>query len=182
MTDPTASKSEFATLCNVDKSRVSHWIKNGTLSGDAIVGTGRSARIHIEIGMAQVAARRDLAQALGNGRKTRVDARPSAPTPSAPADGAGPDDDPNYELERALLTRENRIAREMSNAVKKGDLIPSAAVEARYANLTTTIRSRMLTVSARVKEALPKLTASDVATVDAVVRAVLTEASRADFA
>ena len=179
------TRAAFAAHCNVTPTAVGHWIRDRILRGSALVGTGRSMKIDVKLGMAQVAARRDASQALGNGRKTAVRPVPSAARPASRANerhGADADENADYERERALLTRENRIAREMSNAVKKGDLIPSAAVETRYANFTTTIRSRMLTVPARVKEALPKLTASDVAAVDAVVRAVLTEASRADLA
>lgn len=50
--------------------RVSQWISEGKLSGDAIVGTGRSARIDESLACAQLEARLDASQREANGRRT----------------------------------------------------------------------------------------------------------------
>ena len=73
------SKSDFATLCNVDKSRISHWIKDGRISGAALSGTGRTARIVVDVAQAQLKARLDPYQMLatGNGAKTTLTAKPA---------------------------------------------------------------------------------------------------------
>lgn len=83
------SKSAFARLCNVQPSAVSNWIANGILSGEAIVGEGRTARINVDVARVQVNQRRDIGQALGNGLKVRLrpEAAATVPAPSpAPAE------------------------------------------------------------------------------------------------
>ncbi|QRE78254.1 hypothetical protein [Methylobacterium aquaticum] len=76
------SKSAFARLCNVQPSAVSNWIANGILSGEAIVGEGRTARINVDVARVQVNQRRDIGQALGNGLKVRLRPEATAPAPS----------------------------------------------------------------------------------------------------
>lgn len=78
-TPATVSKAEFAALCNVDRSRVSHWIRDGRISGAALSGSGRSARIIVEVAQKQLRGNLDPYQMLpgGNGAKTRLD----VPTP-----------------------------------------------------------------------------------------------------
>lgn len=67
------TKSEFANLCNVSAARVSQWIGEGKISGNALIGEGRKARVNVEIALQQVGIRRDVGQAFGNGLKTRLD-------------------------------------------------------------------------------------------------------------
>lgn len=79
------SKSEFATLCNVSAGRVSQWIKEGKITGEAIVGAGQRARIRRSIAQAQLQSRLDTNQRFGlNGLSTRLAPTPS-PTTIAPA-------------------------------------------------------------------------------------------------
>ncbi len=49
----------------------------GIISGDALVGKGRNAGVRLEFAKRQIATRRDVAQALGNGASTRL-----TPTPA----------------------------------------------------------------------------------------------------
>jgi len=56
------SKSEFATRCGVTAARVSQWISEGKIDGDAIVGEGRSAVIDADLATAQLKQRLDPAQ------------------------------------------------------------------------------------------------------------------------
>lgn len=77
-TPATCTKAEFATLCNVAPSRVSHWIRDGRINGAALVGTGRAARIDVAVAQKQLRGRLDAYQMLpgGNGAGTKLDARP----------------------------------------------------------------------------------------------------------
>lgn len=72
MANQIVSKGDFAKLCNVSPGRVTQWITEGKISGEAIVGEGRSAKINAEIARQQVGLRRDIGQATGNGLKTRI--------------------------------------------------------------------------------------------------------------
>lgn len=136
MSNPGAivSKSEFAKICGVVPGRVTQWIKEGKISGPALVGEGRSAKIRVEVALGQLKLRRDVGQALGNGLATRLEI-PAAFVPararaaeiegdvgedrgdeSDPDGSWGPDgasDDIDRKLKRAKLEaaeRDNRIA------------------------------------------------------------------------
>lgn len=67
------SKGDFAKEISVSAARVSQYIKDGVIDGDALVGQGRFARINVAVAKQQIAARRHVGQALGNGLTTRVD-------------------------------------------------------------------------------------------------------------
>ena len=68
--DGTASKGEFARMCNVTPGRLSQWLAEGKITGDAIVGEGRMARIDIAKARAQLNIKLDMSQRLGNGIDT----------------------------------------------------------------------------------------------------------------
>ncbi|PWB89894.1 hypothetical protein C5688_13725 [Methylocystis sp. MitZ-2018] len=55
----TMRKSEFAKSHGVSPGRVSQWLSEGLISGDAIVGVGRSARIVVKIANEQLRERLD---------------------------------------------------------------------------------------------------------------------------
>lgn len=57
-------KSTFAKLRGVSPGRVSQWLADGLISGDAIVGDGRSARIVVEIANEQLRERLDQTRRL----------------------------------------------------------------------------------------------------------------------
>lgn len=78
-------KSDFARRCNVTPGRVSQWISEGKLTGAALVGEGRSARIDVTEAMRQLGDRLDLTQRLGlNGITTRIDAPAVSPLAATP--------------------------------------------------------------------------------------------------
>ena len=81
------SKGEFATICNVTPGRVSQWLAQGHLTGDAIVGDGRNARIRVKVAQSQLRTRRDVGQTLSNGLGTNV-----RPPPPAQGDMLRPKD------------------------------------------------------------------------------------------
>jgi hypothetical protein len=59
------TKSQFADMSNVGRPRVSQWIGEGKISGDAIVGTGRRAMIDVEKARRQLRERLDSDKMCG---------------------------------------------------------------------------------------------------------------------
>ncbi len=79
--DQIVSKAEFARLRNVSRGRVSQWIGEEKISGEALVGKGRDAKIRVAVAVAQLRRRLDVSQSTGlNGLDTDL----SAPASSAP--------------------------------------------------------------------------------------------------
>lgn len=89
----TVTKAEFAALCKVDKTRVSHWIREGKLKGKALIGNGRNARIDVEEAQRQLRITLDSGQRLGNGLGTKLNRKPTFDSVIDPdrsdAEGAG---------------------------------------------------------------------------------------------
>lgn len=114
------SKGQFAVLCNVTPGRVSQWISEGKLHGEALVGEGRSAKINVDLGRAQVKASRDVDQAhSGNGLATRLDSdTPRAP--GLPLTNTVTDQIAEQRLE--LLKRQNR-EKETEEYARLGQLV-----------------------------------------------------------
>lgn len=81
--EPTLSKAEFAALIGVTPGRVSQYIADQKISGEALIGAGRAAQIHVETALQQLRARLDRAQMSGNGKFTMLGATPPAVTISA---------------------------------------------------------------------------------------------------
>lgn len=72
---PTLTKGEFAKLINVSPGRISQYIASGQIGGDALEGTGRSARIIVEKAKRHLNTRLDVSQRVGlNGLATKVGA------------------------------------------------------------------------------------------------------------
>lgn len=78
-------KGQFATLCGVSAGRVSQWISEGKIGGDALVGEGRTARIRVSVAQDQLQRRLDIGQRLGNGISTRLDVAPAQAGPESAA-------------------------------------------------------------------------------------------------
>jgi hypothetical protein len=74
------SKGAFAGMINVSAGRISQYISEGKLSGDALVGQGRFAKINVAVAREQLRRHLDVGQMLGNGIDTRLT---SAATSSA---------------------------------------------------------------------------------------------------
>lgn len=66
------SKTEFARRRNVTKARLSQWIKAGKISGAAIVGTGRNAKIDEALACRQLDETLDIDRRFGSGLKTNL--------------------------------------------------------------------------------------------------------------
>jgi len=75
------SKSQFAKIINVHRSRISHHIADGKIDGAAIVGTGRKSLIDVDVAIRQLQLRLDDNQMCGlNGLSTNL----SPPKPPVP--------------------------------------------------------------------------------------------------
>jgi hypothetical protein len=69
MLDEIVTKSRFAAIAGVSRVRVSQYLAEGKIRGDALVGTGRKARIRVATAMQQLKRNLDPVQHLGaNGR------------------------------------------------------------------------------------------------------------------
>jgi hypothetical protein len=68
----SVKKGEFARLINVSPGRVSQYLAEGKIHGAAIEGTGRDARIVVDVAKAQLQETLDARQMLGNGASTRL--------------------------------------------------------------------------------------------------------------
>lgn len=146
--DDVVTKGEFARRCNVTPGRVSQWISEKKISGDAIVGEGREARIRESVAKAQLRLRRDVGQGLGNGLGTRLTPAGPAPQaalqPSPPAAPSEPGDPIEEQIKRQRLEqyqRQNRKAAE-DEALRAGLLTAADDASAQMAR----IASQLLTV------------------------------------
>jgi hypothetical protein len=67
------SKGGYARLRGVSAARVSQWLSEGKINGEALVGDGRNAQIRIDVADAQLRVRLDPKQRFGlNGLATRL--------------------------------------------------------------------------------------------------------------
>jgi hypothetical protein len=108
MANQIVSKGDFAKLCNVSPGRVTQWITEGKITGEAIVGEGRSAKINAGIAQRQVGLRRDIGQSTGNGLATRL-----TPRAAKREDASKPDltDEITEEIRRQKLESIRRVNR-----------------------------------------------------------------------
>ncbi|MBG6211531.1 hypothetical protein IWQ49_006219 [Labrenzia sp. EL_126] len=76
------TKGEFAKFINVSRSRVSQYIAEGKIYGDALVGTGRGAKINRPIAQEQLRRVLHIGQMIGNGLETNLTGlgQPAEPT------------------------------------------------------------------------------------------------------
>jgi phage terminase Nu1 subunit (DNA packaging protein) len=86
------------------------------------------------------------------------------------ADG-GAGDAPN---ERVRLAAAQADAQELKNQIARGKLVSSADVESEWAAIALACRDAILATPARIRAALPHLTAFDIETIDGHLREALT--------
>lgn len=135
------TKSEFARRRNVSPARVTQWIEEGKIHGDALIGEGRAAKIVEAIAIAQLNEKLDVGQRFGNGLATRLDlpAPVAAPVAAAAAVAAPPvaqrDDQPVIDSVEKQIARERLEALQRQNragaieeAERAGRLTDSEAV------------------------------------------------------
>ena len=83
------SKSAFAEEVGVTPGRVSQWISAGQIHGEALVGSGRKARILVDIAKAQLQSKLDAGHRVRAGKRAQLDGsftlQPTSPAnPSRP--------------------------------------------------------------------------------------------------
>lgn len=83
---------------------------------------------------------------------------------------------PSGSAERARLAREQADAVALKNAVARGALLEAAAVEREWTSTFAGVRAGVLAASSRIGSRLPHLSLTDLAEIEAELRAVLTEA------
>jgi len=76
------TKAEFAKYINVSRSRVSQYIAEGKIYGDALVGWGRGSRINRPIAQEQLRKALNIGQMLGNGLETQLAGSPQPAEPT----------------------------------------------------------------------------------------------------
>lgn len=79
------------------------------------------------------------------------------------------------ESHKERLLREQADHAAIKNAIIRRDYVKATDVEARWADILRRLRSTILAVPSRVRQACPNLTAHDVAAFDAELRAALEE-------
>lgn len=118
------NKSSFADLCHVSPARVSQWIADKKLFGEALVGEGRHARVRVTVACAQLKRTLDLSQRLGdNGISTKLDGvadllpQPALP-PNSPFSSPDTIEDQFKREKLESVTRANRrAAREEAESI-----------------------------------------------------------------
>lgn len=106
-TAQTLSKSEFAGRVGLSRARVSQLLTEGKISGDALEGEGRSARIVVDRALQQLKINLDVAQHAGMNGKAQLGK-------GAPAlRQAAPDDDETSQIRAEKLRQAQLITTRM---------------------------------------------------------------------
>uniref|UniRef100_UPI003BAA13C9 hypothetical protein n=1 Tax=Stappia sp. TaxID=1870903 RepID=UPI003BAA13C9 len=157
--DRAVSAAEFARLRGVHRSQVTRYVKDGKISGDALVPSGRGVKIRVKLAMAQLRERLDIGQQIGNGIDARTslegeegDGRPGAEPVqsegalfadgrevpgSRAAPGRGPSIEEQIKRERLRSVQfANRKAAEEEEA-RKGRLMETDAAQAKMTGLVS---------------------------------------------
>ncbi len=112
------SKGQFAVLTNVSKGRVSQWIAEGKIDGDALDGEGRDAKVRVPIALAQLKKRLNIDQRFGNGLGARLDLRLVSPRTTNRAGRSGTASAATVE-EKIALERLEQLQRNNRQAAKE---------------------------------------------------------------
>ena len=108
MTEDIVTKGRFAVLAGVSRARVSQYLTDGQISGEAIVGSGHRARIRVAVAMEQLRRNLDASQHLGANGRARV--------ASGGDDGTVEDAIKRARLEQLSLANEHARAVREANA------------------------------------------------------------------
>lgn len=145
------SKSQFAKAMKISPGRVSQLINSGLpVEADGKIDVARG-RIWIQ---ENVDANRSAAQ-------KQHELGFDLPGPSTVA------------AERLRLVKEQADHAALKNQIARRELVPAHEVEREWASVFRKVRAGVLSVPSRIRQALPHLTAHDVAAIDAEIRRVL---------
>jgi hypothetical protein len=128
------SKSAFAELTGVTPGRVSQWLSANQIHGDALVGSGRTARIRPTVAIEQLRLRLDVGHRVRANTRAELNPVIAPPAPAvtdAPAPRVGSDVERQIQLERLETAR--RTNRKMAEE--------EAARSGRYTRAAETSRS-----------------------------------------
>jgi hypothetical protein len=93
---------------------------------------------------------------------------PATMQPPAVADAA-----PTLAASRARLERARAEKAEIELASMRGEVMPTAQIEAQWIELITRTQTKLLGIPSKMKSTLPHLTRADVATIDKLIREAL---------
>jgi phage terminase Nu1 subunit (DNA packaging protein) len=114
------SKTEFARSVGVSPARVSQWLRDGTVSQEALLGHGRHARVKVDLALEMLRNRLDLARSATSSRGRTKLGSPDEKSGLTTARTK------TSNLQAALL--QMRLARELGDVIPKG--AATAAIEA----------------------------------------------------
>src|ERR1019366_8857667 len=115
MTD-ILSKGNFAALVHVSPSRVSQWLRQQKIFGNALVGDGRFARIRVSVAIDQLKQNLDITQRLGANARARFDDRGSTSEDNSDAVSPGTIENDIKVQRLQQLELANSMAREIKAA------------------------------------------------------------------
>lgn len=104
--DRAVSAAEFARLRGVHRSQVTRYVKDGKISGDALVPSGRGVKIRVRLAMAQLRERLDIGQQIGNGIDARTSLEGEAGGGRTDAEGERPEASLFAGAGQSLVSRE----------------------------------------------------------------------------
>lgn len=154
------TKTEYAAYRGVTPAALSQWLSKGRLTGAAIVGQGRNARINVRLADQQLANTLDLGQQFARGGQpdtarlpppapinddepaenlfTAASRRPAQPAPQVPADGGLGDtlaNDPGkrFNAAKAEIAEMDLADRKEKQLAKRGTYILTTEARATFA-------------------------------------------------
>jgi hypothetical protein len=134
------TKTVFASICGVSAARVSQWLSDGKLTGEAIVGHGLRARIRVDVARAQLKRRLDVNQRLAT--RAKLD--------GPGADEAQPIED-GIKTERLLQLRHFNQRASEEAALRAGVYVKAADVQQQFgavaARLMTAFEASFMPIS-----------------------------------
>lgn len=151
--EASVSKGEFAAIIGVSPGRVSQYLAEGKISSAALVGSGRNAKIDVERAKADLRLTLDVAQRLGNGIETRIDAAPVTVAAGETAVSVGPAHQApsgpspialtgiDHEIKQQKLEQIRRANRNgaIADAQARGQLIETEAARAEMARVASSM-------------------------------------------
>ncbi|WP_414833586.1 DNA packaging protein [Afifella sp. YEN Y35] len=153
----TLRKSDFAKTIGVSAGRVSQMVRDG-------LPVEADGRIDVARGRLWVRDNVDPRRAAAQAAQGEM---PFAARPDAAA-------------ERARLAKEQADHAALRNGVLRRELVKAEEVEREWTNVLRRVRSRILAVPSRLRQARAHLSAADVAAIEAELRAALEELAHAE--
>jgi hypothetical protein len=107
MAEDIVTKGRFAAIAGISQARVSQYLSDGQISGEAVVGSGHRARIRVAVAMEQLRRNLDVSQHLGANGRARV--------------GSGDDDDTVADAIKRARLEQLELANEHARAVREAN-------------------------------------------------------------